>query len=53
VTKEQNQNIMETNITKEHVLNAWKNAIAHKKDAKQSFENWLRTKGIEGKVVTL
>ena len=34
-------------------MNALKKAIAHKKEAKKDFEQWLREKGIEGKVVAL
>ena len=44
---------METDIVKDQVLNAWKKAVAHKNEAKQNFENWLRAKGVEGKVVML
>ena len=44
---------METDIIKGQVLSAWKRAVAHRIEAKQDFENWLRAKGVEGKVVML
>lgn len=44
---------MDTTISKEDALKAWKKALAHKKEARVQFENWLRERGVEGKVVTL
>ena len=44
---------MQTATTREKALEALKKALEHKKEATQSFEYWLREKGIEGKVVTL
>ena len=41
------------NITKADALKAWKKALEHKKEARAQFENWLRERGIEGKVVAL
>ena len=40
-------------MTKENALAAWKKALTHKREAKIWFENWLKEKGVEGKVVTL
>ena len=40
-------------ITKEDAMKAFKKALAHKKEAKNQFERWLRERGVEGKVVTL
>jgi hypothetical protein len=39
--------------TANNAMEALKKAIAHKKEAKQKFEQWLQEKGIEGKVVAL
>ena len=39
--------------TKENAMKAFKKALAHKKEAKNQFERWLRERGVEGKVVTL
>lgn len=44
---------MQTTITKEMAVDAWKKALEHKKEASQKFEKWLQSKGIEGKVVAL
>lgn len=44
---------METTISKEEALKAWKKALEHKKEARSQFEKWLRERGIEGKVVSL
>ena len=44
---------MDVTITKESAMQAWKKALRHKREAKQTFENWLTERGIEGKVVTL
>ena len=40
-------------ITKEDAMKAFKKALAHKKEAKNQFERWLRERGVEGQVVTL
>ena len=40
-------------VTKEDAMKAFKKALAHKKEAKEQFERWLRERGVEGKVVTL
>lgn len=40
-------------MTKESAMQAWEKALKHKRKAKQTFENWLTERGIEGKVVTL
>ena len=40
-------------ITKEDAMKAFKKALAHKKEAKNQFERWLRERGVGGKVVTL
>ncbi len=40
-------------ITKEDAMKAFKKALAHKKEAKNQFERWLRERGVEGNVVTL
>ena len=40
-------------ITKEDAMKAFKKGLAHKKEAKNQFERWLRERGVEGKVVTL
>ena len=44
---------MQTIMTKEMAIDAWKKALEHKKEAGLKFEKWLQEKGIEGKVVTL
>ena len=44
---------MDVTITKESAKQAWKKALRHKREAKQTVENWLTERGIEGKVVTL
>ena len=44
---------MDTTMTKENALQAWKKAIRHKREATEKFECWLMERGIEGKVVTL
>ena len=40
-------------ITKEDAMKAFNKVLAHKKEAKNQFECWLRERGVEGKVVTL
>ena len=45
--------IMDTKMSKEDVLKAWKKALGHKKEARVQFEKWLQERGIEGKVVSL
>ena len=47
------QKTMDTTMTKENALQAWKKAIRHKREATEKFECWLMERGIEGKVVTL
>ena len=42
---------MDTKMSKEDVLKAWKKALEHKKEARVQFEKWLQERGIEGKVV--
>ena len=44
---------LQTIMTKEMAIDAWKKALEHKKEAGLKFEKWLQEKGIEGKVVTL
>ena len=39
--------------TKDNAINAFRKAWEHKKEAKLKFEQWLREKGIEGKVVAI
>ena len=43
--------VKESNKTE--VLAAWRKALRHKKEAKDTFEKWLQEKGIAGKVVML
>ena len=45
--------IMDTKMSKEDVLKAWKKALGHEKEARVQFEKWLQERGIEGKVVSL
>lgn len=44
---------MAVTMTKDNAMNALKKAIAHKKEAKLKFEQWLQERGIEGKVVAV
>ena len=40
-------------LTREEAIKALKKALEHRKEAGAWFEQWLKEKGIEGKVSTL
>lgn len=39
--------------SKELVQKAWMNALAHKQEAREQFEQWLRSHGINKSVVAV
>jgi len=40
-------------VAKENAVKAWKKALSHKKEAGVWFEQWLKEKGVEGRISTL